>query len=133
MRTIWKLDPIYVERRQEWIEALLSGKYAQGKGKLRDRHNQFCCLGVGCDVSKLTKWKLPNYPYPDRYIYLNIGAVLPPRVEEYFGFSNGNPVVCGESLAVWNDSFSATFEEIALGILFEEEFQKDIQLSGVGI
>lgn len=33
-----------------WIEALLSRKYKQGKGKLRRPSGEFCCLGVLCNL-----------------------------------------------------------------------------------
>lgn len=33
------------EIKQKWINALVSGKYQQGKGKLC-RDNKYCCLGV---------------------------------------------------------------------------------------
>ena len=35
----------------EWIPALRSGKYAQGKRQLRVE-DLFCCLGVACDLVK---------------------------------------------------------------------------------
>ncbi len=38
------------ELKQKWLEALRSGKYAQGVGFLRSGDN-FCCLGVLCDIS----------------------------------------------------------------------------------
>lgn len=34
----------------KWVAALRSGKYKQGKGTLRDSGNNFCCLGVLCDI-----------------------------------------------------------------------------------
>lgn len=37
------LDPIY---KEQWIKALRSGEYEQGKGQLKDGANKFCCLGV---------------------------------------------------------------------------------------
>lgn len=33
-----------------WIDALLSGDYQQGKQRLRNPDNTYCCLGVLCDV-----------------------------------------------------------------------------------
>jgi hypothetical protein len=33
-----------------WVEALRSGKYKQGRGKLRNESNEFCCLGVLCNL-----------------------------------------------------------------------------------
>ena len=37
------------ELRNLWVEALRSGKYKQGKGRLRDG-DTYCCLGVLCDL-----------------------------------------------------------------------------------
>ena len=37
-----------------WIAALRSGKYKQGRGRLRDG-NKFCCLGVLCDLAHKAK------------------------------------------------------------------------------
>ncbi len=36
--------------KAEWVDALRSGDYAQGGGVLR-RGNNFCCLGVLCDIA----------------------------------------------------------------------------------
>lgn len=42
------------EIKKEWVAALRSGKYQQGRGSLKqldgDGFVQFCCLGVLCDV-----------------------------------------------------------------------------------
>jgi hypothetical protein len=50
------------------LEALRSGRYKQGKLKLRFEDN-FCCLGVLCDVLQPDKWSLDNgcYVHPDRH------------------------------------------------------------------
>ena len=45
------------ELKKKWLEALRSGKYRQGKHKLRNHNNEFCCLGVLCDVADNTKWR----------------------------------------------------------------------------
>jgi len=37
---------------KRWVEALRSGKYQQGRLSLRNTSNQFCCLGVLCDIAK---------------------------------------------------------------------------------
>ena len=47
------------EIKQEWVKALRSGEYDQGKDELRSYANTYCCLGVLCDLySKKTgvKW-----------------------------------------------------------------------------
>lgn len=49
--------------KREWIEALRSGKYEQGKGSLRDG-DKFCCLGVLCDIAikhGVTDWKRASF------------------------------------------------------------------------
>lgn len=38
------------EVKQKWIEALESGQYKHGKGLLRNGNNEFCALGVLCDI-----------------------------------------------------------------------------------
>lgn len=40
------------EIKREWVEALRSGKYKQGSGRLRDDTDRYCCLGVLCDIVK---------------------------------------------------------------------------------
>lgn len=40
------------EIKKKWIAALRTGEYKQGKGVLRDRDDNFCCLGVLCDIYK---------------------------------------------------------------------------------
>lgn len=38
------------EVKNLWIEALRSGEYRQGVGALRNKHDEFCCLGVLCNL-----------------------------------------------------------------------------------
>lgn len=44
------------EIKAKWIEALRSGKYEQGRGRLRSEDNKYCCLGVLCDLIDPGKW-----------------------------------------------------------------------------
>jgi hypothetical protein len=39
--------------KQKWVEALRSGKYQQGQGILKGG-NEYCCLGVLCEVMGAT-------------------------------------------------------------------------------
>jgi hypothetical protein len=41
--------------KTKWLEALRSGKYKQGKARLK-REGKYCCLGVLCDISNLRTW-----------------------------------------------------------------------------
>lgn len=46
------MDP---DRKAEWVAALRSGEYAQGRDALHVRHgggSKFCCLGVACDLAE---------------------------------------------------------------------------------
>lgn len=45
-----RIDP---ETKAEWVAALRSGKYEQGKYTLRTPDNKFCCLGVYCDMKQI--------------------------------------------------------------------------------
>ena len=51
------------EAQEEWLVALESGEYKQGRGRLRD-DNGFCCLGVACDLSGLGEWTPLNRNTP---------------------------------------------------------------------
>lgn len=39
----------YTENQLKWFDALLSGKYRQGKEKLC-QHGEYCCLGVAAEI-----------------------------------------------------------------------------------
>ena len=43
------------EWKDKWIAALQSGTYQQGSGRLRTRDDEYCCLGVLCDVVSPTE------------------------------------------------------------------------------
>lgn len=38
--------------KQDWIDALRSGKYRQGRGRLCDDSSRYCCLGVLCAIQE---------------------------------------------------------------------------------
>jgi len=38
------------EIKVKWLQALRSGEYRQGRYALRTSNNEFCCLGVLCDL-----------------------------------------------------------------------------------
>lgn len=44
------LPKLIPERKQEWIAALRSGEFTQGKGSL-NLDNKYCCLGVACELA----------------------------------------------------------------------------------
>lgn len=75
------------EIKAQWLEALRSGKYKQGRGMLRTPENSFCCLGVLCDVVDPNKWKeiyLGEWVYGDR----NEVAFLPNEIKRLAGIDD---------------------------------------------
>ncbi len=109
------------EIKAKWVSALRSGEYKQGQFKLRDENDNFCCLGVLCDLhSKETRnqWvqsEAGNF----RYIG-GSSEYLPTAVAKWAGI-NINPVLPvkigqGETvdyLMRINDVRGFTFTEIA--------------------
>lgn len=76
--------------KAKWVAALRSGKYNQGKSALhiihRDGREEFCCLGVLCDLYAaenpvtITTSKKAWY---DRRLYDGDAFVLPPSVQHW--------------------------------------------------
>lgn len=62
--------------KREWIAALRSGKYKQGKKRLRKKRPDgyhYCCLGVLREITGIKKYKEEEFLDPDeaRTIGLN--------------------------------------------------------------
>lgn len=47
------MTPTQLNRIRQWIIALRSGDYEQGKGYLKQVEGGYCCLGVLCDLHRL--------------------------------------------------------------------------------
>lgn len=45
------------EFKAKWVEALRSGKYEQGRRRLRANDQKFCCLAVACDIHDPGAWR----------------------------------------------------------------------------
>lgn len=128
---------------KQWVEALRSDKYEQGKKALRSKDDKFCCLGVLCDISK-THLNIDWEPEEERedfkiYVMDKNGGVLPDKVWEYLGkeavdykvqittTNSKIPTFITESypfsliyLITLNDRYKLSFSEIA--DIIEEEF-----------
>lgn len=105
------------EVKAKWVNALLSGEYHQGQEVLRTSNDNFCCLGVLCDLyakEHNDEWKLDKSEECYRF---NYKYTLPPDyVVEWAGLDDDNPHVYlnGKqiTLIALNDGGSS-FEEIA--------------------
>lgn len=67
------------ELKQQWIDALRSGKYLQGKRRLRGSDTNFCCLGVLCDIVEPGEWA----PFKDDAGFTHHGCLgyLPEKIQ----------------------------------------------------
>jgi hypothetical protein len=97
---------------KDWITALRSGEYEQGKDRLRPTPDTYCCLGVAADVAIKTG-KLP-FAWNGAALHVNneewgVELSLPTEYDDVFGFglhSQG-------TLSSMNDDEEKTFPEIA--------------------
>lgn len=96
--------------REKLIDALRFGKYKKGKHVLRDIDDNFCCLGVACEILNI---KYNPTEIGDCYLYSGRGTIAPREVVNRFGlyWSNGGNRERNKSLAQINDN-SESFEPV---------------------
>ncbi len=104
------------EIKAKWVAALRSGEYTQGTGQLRNTDNNFCCLGVLCNIHAQEHPEIAaRQTFPEEYLYTS--DLLPIDVCNWAGveLAAGDRVVINDELRVLshhNDS-GHTFAEIA--------------------
>lgn len=128
------------EVKLQWIAALLSGDYAQGLGRLRTQDDEYCCLGVLCDVSRSLdglphgEWTLDGWRWvfrvPEAYSDYS-WSVVPDQLASILEV-NGSPIHVHETanniqgiLQGMNDNEKKNFEQIARFIDEEIPFTED--------
>jgi hypothetical protein len=96
--------------KERWLTALRSGNYSQGKNLLRDEQNDYCCLGVLCDVVK-ADYGLDWVPDPvnGRLGFDGNYMELPDSILEGVGLDRGTT----RHLVNLNDGVGLNFEQIA--------------------
>lgn len=106
------------EIKQKWVAALRSGNYNQGVNTLR-KGNNFCCLGVLCDVVDPKGWKESQlFKTSKKYGYgINeVTSTLPYEIMQFAGLTDRNPTLTFDDkdlmVSQLNDK-GITFEEIA--------------------
>lgn len=80
------------ELQKKWIQALESGKYTQGRGKLKEKTSAngtcaYCCLGVLCEIIAPEKFTLPK---PNESPLTLLGVQVNPSNAYCFGDPNRN-------------------------------------------
>lgn len=109
------------EIKAQWVAALRSGEYRQGRGAL-NANEEYCCLGVLCDLAY--KAGIAERRGADGYTrYDESSTLLPMSVMEWSGvenkFGSWGPNQ-QDSLTHQNDMLHKDFREIA--DLIEEHF-----------
>jgi hypothetical protein len=87
--------------KADWLKALRSGSYRQGKGSLKfkdDAGFKHCCLGVLCELAVqagVIPASKPRHPIDTPRIHQFAGKrdVLPMAVVEWAGLHGTNPTV----------------------------------------
>lgn len=119
------------EIKAQWLAALRSGEYRQGKHVLHNvDENTYCCLGVLCDLAVKAAATVADetvyngtitgeatkFGQPDENACADGVTVLPYAVMEWAGISSENPWTseAGESeLAQLNDDYDYKFPQLA--------------------
>lgn len=110
---------------RKWVDALRSGKYRQRKNYLGNENNEYCCLGVLCELAVkegVISKEQENWQGSKINKYDDSTHVLPHSVMSWTGILDMVPQVGGESLDYWNDCEEKTFSEIA--DMIEKEYLK---------
>ena len=107
------------EQKANWIAALRSGKYKQGKRALRQPidggGDSYCCLGVLCDITPGVTWACNWKLWEASYCGETHSAVLPETLAEKLGIDKRGELGLCEGLCELTDEndAGATFAEIA--------------------
>lgn len=88
------------EVMKEWVKALRSGKYIQGRGVLKF-NNTYCCLGLLCEISGKE--------------YDGAQSVVPSTVTEWSGLKTNVGIYdkLAPALYTLNDCYMMPFDKIA--------------------
>lgn len=94
--------------KEKWVKALRSGEYKQGTKRLRNKFNEYYCLGVLCDLHRKENdndWEVHENSC---YRYIHSTALLPQQVGNWawLEYRHEGPLVA------LNDG-GKSFEEIA--------------------
>ncbi len=81
------------EIKAQWVSALRSGNYAQGRNALRSG-DKYCCLGVLCELA-VEAGVVVRRPSKTSagYAYDNEAGYLPVNVREWSGVESSSPIV----------------------------------------
>ncbi len=103
--------------KAEWLAALRSGEYPQGKNQLRTKWG-YCCLGVLCDIhakAGLGEWSTDEYR---SYVYLGDSQLPPSSVITWAGLGiAATPYIAGQAITVLNDGCESYDEDEEIDVI----------------
>lgn len=70
--------------KKKWVAALRSGDYKQGRDQLRNEKNEFCCLGVLCNIHAQEHPRIAAQQ-EDPLSYMGEEGDCPDEVEKWAG------------------------------------------------
>lgn len=73
-----------IEIKEAWVSAMRSRKYKKGIGHLRNKENEFCPLGVLCDLYDSSSW-ISSSHYWYYFAEDNVSGTLPQVVRDWAG------------------------------------------------
>lgn len=73
--------------KDKWVEALCSGKYKQGVHTLRNKKDEYCCLGVLCDITNPKEWSDSTIMPLQYYRMQGEGGQLPTKIMNEVGLT----------------------------------------------
>ncbi len=98
---------------QQWVAALRSGEYLPGIGRLRNRLDCYCPLGVLCQLYYLATGKLKPELCAGFYWYGNRLGSLPDAVRDWAGLETVLGYFDDGGIVALNDGENKSFLEIA--------------------
>ena len=113
------------ENMRLFVEALLSGEYEQGRGRLKlitPEGVKHCCLGVACEVALQNGVELEVETSSEGVVFFDQTSLyLPEAMREWLGLSPGPKsysllLGANNSAIRMNDTIGTSFEEIAIAI-----------------
>jgi hypothetical protein len=111
---------VHQDRLALGVAALRSGAFKQGRGTLRDKYDEFCCLGVLTEIAIANGCVVQHHMDGDLgvWIYGGQGCVLPEPVQHWYGFDDADPELIDTkglrlSAIRANDLLNLSFTEIA--------------------
>lgn len=116
---------MHAEIAELWTTELRSGRFTQGWNALRSSQDEYCCLGVLCEIAvregvipaAMQPYRLRDYVYGvssgDWHRNDRSNSVLPHVVMEWAGISTGVGILANGSMLTTINDDGTSFADIA--------------------